>query len=222
VAAVLVTWLVHAGLDWDWEMPAVTVPVFALGGAVLARARRGARPDTSGRSSRRRCPGARAAAALACVLLTAPLAVLLGFEARLDGAVDAERAGDCEEATARADSARALLDVRPEPYRLLAVCHARAGSPRGAVDAYAAAARRDPGNWRDHYALALARAAAGLDPRRAARRARRLNPRHPWSTYAGRLLVAEDPEVWRAQALFAPGAHQVLRGARVPPGAPRG
>src|SRR5947208_14015036 len=30
-------WAVHAGVDWDWEMPATTVWLFALGGAALAR-----------------------------------------------------------------------------------------------------------------------------------------------------------------------------------------
>jgi O-Antigen ligase len=30
--------LVHAGVDWDWEMPAVTLPFLALAGAALAQA----------------------------------------------------------------------------------------------------------------------------------------------------------------------------------------
>lgn len=29
-------WALHAGVDWDWQMPAVTLWVFALGGAALA------------------------------------------------------------------------------------------------------------------------------------------------------------------------------------------
>jgi hypothetical protein len=31
-------WLVHAGIDWDWEMPAVTLPLLALLGAALGEA----------------------------------------------------------------------------------------------------------------------------------------------------------------------------------------
>ena len=33
--------LVHAALDWDWEVPAVTVPALGLAGAVVLTARRG-------------------------------------------------------------------------------------------------------------------------------------------------------------------------------------
>src|SRR5947209_19894104 len=38
VFALMLSWAVEAGVDWDWEMPVVTVIVFALGGMVLARA----------------------------------------------------------------------------------------------------------------------------------------------------------------------------------------
>jgi hypothetical protein len=34
--AAALTWTIHAGLDWDWQMPVVTLPVFALAGAALA------------------------------------------------------------------------------------------------------------------------------------------------------------------------------------------
>jgi hypothetical protein len=37
-AAAALTWALHAGLDWDWEMPAVTLVAVALAGLLLARA----------------------------------------------------------------------------------------------------------------------------------------------------------------------------------------
>ena len=37
VFAVLLAWAVHAGVDWDWQMPVVTIVFFSLGGFVLAR-----------------------------------------------------------------------------------------------------------------------------------------------------------------------------------------
>jgi O-antigen ligase len=37
-AAAALTWAVHAGLDWDWEMPAVTLVAVALAGLLLCRA----------------------------------------------------------------------------------------------------------------------------------------------------------------------------------------
>jgi hypothetical protein len=33
---VLVAWAIHAGLDWTWEMPAVTLQALLLGGAAVA------------------------------------------------------------------------------------------------------------------------------------------------------------------------------------------
>jgi hypothetical protein len=36
-AAALAVWVVHAGVDWDWEMPAVTLVALTLAGMLLAR-----------------------------------------------------------------------------------------------------------------------------------------------------------------------------------------
>jgi O-antigen ligase len=55
--------LVHAGLDWDWEMPATTLAGLACGAALLAAARRVSQPL----SDRGRAAGIAAALAL-CVL----------------------------------------------------------------------------------------------------------------------------------------------------------
>jgi len=44
-AAALVVWALHSAIDWDWEMPALTLVVVVLAGALLARAGRpGPRP----------------------------------------------------------------------------------------------------------------------------------------------------------------------------------
>ncbi len=36
LAAGLAAWTFHAGLDWDWEMPAVTLPALLLAAAAIA------------------------------------------------------------------------------------------------------------------------------------------------------------------------------------------
>ncbi|HKP22206.1 MAG TPA: O-antigen ligase family protein, partial [Thermoleophilaceae bacterium] len=49
LVALLVTYLVHAALDWDWEMPAVTLPALAAAAILVAtgdRAVPGARADS--------------------------------------------------------------------------------------------------------------------------------------------------------------------------------
>jgi len=38
--ALFITWAIHAGLDWLWEMPTVSVPALALGALLVAQAER--------------------------------------------------------------------------------------------------------------------------------------------------------------------------------------
>ena len=40
-AGAYVTFLLHAGVDWDWEMPVVTIVGLSCGAAILVGARRG-------------------------------------------------------------------------------------------------------------------------------------------------------------------------------------
>jgi hypothetical protein len=47
-AAAALTWALHAGLDWDWEMPAVTLVAVALAGLLLCRAGAPDRADQLG------------------------------------------------------------------------------------------------------------------------------------------------------------------------------
>ena len=57
---------------------------------------------------------------------------------------------------------------------------------------------RDPRAWDYHYGLAVARAAAGRDPRMEARTAYRLNPRHPRTLKLVRRFDASRPRAWKA------------------------
>jgi O-antigen ligase len=47
VFALLLGWAIHAGVDWDWEMPVVTVIFFSLGGFVVGRRLRPASPQSA-------------------------------------------------------------------------------------------------------------------------------------------------------------------------------
>ena len=44
VAAALAAWTFHSAIDWDWEMPALTLVVVVLAGALLTAPRRSAAP----------------------------------------------------------------------------------------------------------------------------------------------------------------------------------
>jgi hypothetical protein len=51
-AAALAAWAFHAGLDWDWEMPALTLVAIVLAGHVMAGGTATAAVDARGRSAR--------------------------------------------------------------------------------------------------------------------------------------------------------------------------
>jgi O-Antigen ligase len=204
--AAALLWAAHAGVDWDWEMPAVTLWLFALGGAALARTRANRparRPEWS--------LAARGLAALAVLaVLVTPVKVAVS-EARMADALEAMNAGEC--ATA-ADKARAALDVvpeRPTPHHVIAYCALQERRHPRAVRSMQAAVRLDPKNWEFRYGLAIARARAGLDPRREAAIATRLNPLDPMLPAALERLSGHTPRQWR---------HAVRRLALTLPGPP--
>jgi len=164
------TLLVHAGVDWDWEMPALFLWFFAASGVVLAapvgRGRIGAPPRLG-----------RVVAGLACLLLAVTPWLLLRSQAALESSLSALDRGDCRTAVDDALDARDALSVRAQPFEVVGYCDLRVGADRLAVDAMEAARDRDPRNWRLAYGLALARARSGEDPRGEAALALRLNPR---------------------------------------------
>ena len=58
------------------------------------------------------------------------------------------------------------------------------------------AVRVDPGSWETYYALAIAQAAAGIDPRPAAERALRMNPLEPLTRQEVREFQTSSPTEW--------------------------
>ena len=116
---------------------------------------------------------------LCLVSIVAPV-VIIGSQSRLNDAKHALYASNnCATASSAALSSIGWLDVRPEPYEILGFCDIQRGLPRLGIAAMEQAARVDPGNWETYYALAIAQAAAGIDPRPAAARALRMNPLEP-------------------------------------------
>jgi O-antigen ligase len=189
-------WAVHAGVDWDWEMPVVSLWFFAAGGIAAAAAER-----PSARHSLGRLP--RVGLGLVVLLLAVTPAQTGLSEVHVHRAAVAFQRGDCAEAVDESLAAAERLDVRPEPYEVMAFCDVRAGLPQLAVRAAENAVERDPRNWEMRYTLALARGAAGLDPRAEAREAARLNPREPLTQDAVKRFDTRSPQEWRRRALRA-------------------
>ncbi len=192
VLAALVAWLLHAGVDWDWEMPAVSLWAFALGGATLAAA--GGGKLAAGRLLR-------VAVALGCLVLAVTPVLTMRSQARLDDAVRAFEAGDCRTAIDAALGSIEAINARSEPFQVLGYCNARLGADDLAVDAMEQAVQRDPASWQTHYGLAIVRGAAGEDPRPEAERALELNPGSALAREAvERFRAVDDPAAWERRA----------------------
>jgi hypothetical protein len=176
VVAAGIALLIHAGVDWDWEMPAVFLWFFGAGGVMLAAREGRERAPVPGRL-------ARLLAGLACLLVALTPWFVASSQGPLNAAVDAFARGDCPTAVDNALTSTERLSVRPEPFEVIGWCDVRAGQARLAVDAMTAAHDRDPDNWAYVYGLAVAQALDGQDPRPMAVRATRLNPREQLAAY---------------------------------------
>jgi O-antigen ligase len=190
--------LLHAMVDWDWEMPALFVWFFGAAGAVIAA------PSAAVERAREPRRLTRLLAGLAILLVAVtPLTVTLS-ESRLNRATDALRAGDCAKATNEALGSIDALASQAGAFELLGWCDARAGQQKLAVAAMRNAQRRDPANWHYAYGLAVTQALAGEDPRPAAAQARRLNPLEPLTISLQRRLSSNSPARRRAAAARSP------------------
>jgi O-antigen ligase len=187
-------WLGHAALDWDWEMPVVTMWLFATGGCALAASTRRLRRYARAPTWRARLP----VGAGLVVLSILPATVGLS-QTDLNRSFNALERGNCGRAQHYAEKAASVLALRPEPHAVLAYCDAG----RAAVAEMELAVRRDPRNWELRYGLAIVRGAAGLDPRREARRALRLNPREELTQDVVKRFSGRR-KTWRREALSAP------------------
>jgi O-antigen ligase len=171
VLAAGLAWALHAGIDWDWEMPAVTAWFFGVGGVALA-----SRSGSLGWVPSRMMRVGIGVAVLALLALPAGMAL---SQRPLNESVQALKVGDCERVIDRALASARAMPVRPEPYELLAWCDWRLGDRELALRMADAAVARDPEWWEPYYTRALIKAASGRDPRDDARRAFLLNPLDP-------------------------------------------
>jgi hypothetical protein len=169
-------WALAAMFDWQWELPAVTLWLFAVGGAAAC-----IRPP-DGAIQRLRRPGRFAIPVLVCVALAAGAVTAARFgisEQRLNGAIGALERGDDRKAAADAASARAAATYRPEPFEVLGYAALRRGDTSRAEASMVQAVRLDRGRWSAWYGLAIVRAVRGDGRGAALAVARRLAPREP-------------------------------------------
>jgi hypothetical protein len=178
-----VAYLVHASVDWDWQMPAVTLLALFVGAAILAAARRDdpERRPLGGRARIAFGTGAVAAAAVAFVGLIGNIAL-----ARSDGAI-ANALG--RKAAAQAAIARRWAPWSAQALKDLGDGRLLLGEKRAGLAALRDAAAKDPGNWEIWFDIAAG--TTGSAHQAALARATALNPQSPEIADVERLAAAK-------------------------------
>ncbi|MGZ6668703.1 MAG: O-antigen ligase family protein, partial [Solirubrobacteraceae bacterium] len=166
-----VAYLVHAGVDWDWQMPAVTLLALFAGAAIVTAARRhDPEQRPLGRPARLAlAAGAGLAAAAAFVGLIGNIALSRADDAVLHGQGRIAATQGAKAHRWAPWSAQALKDLGDG--RLLL------GQKRSGLAALNAAAAKDPGDWEIWFDIAAA--TDGSARRAALARAKALNPYSP-------------------------------------------
>jgi len=164
-AAVLVAYLAHAGIDWDWELPILTL--VALGCAGVIGAEGVERTSQLARWSR--------IALLAVVVGLMPVVAVATLGNRAQAAsADAFDDRDFDRAAREAETAERLAPWSVEPLVLRGRAQAAAGDHMAARVTFRRAAAREPTRWRAW--LELAAVSNGAQREAALGRARALNP----------------------------------------------
>jgi hypothetical protein len=175
LTSVLSTFVVAAGLDWVWQIPAVALVGVVTVAVLSARA-----SDLALPAPRRQLAGAAAGITLAAIAipLIGTQAVMMLTDQKLRQSESAARRGDGVAAAAAAGAARNLEPWAASPYVQLALVGERLGDLRQARTWTVQATRRDPSNWAAW--LVRARLETKLADVPSARvslgRARKLNP----------------------------------------------
>jgi hypothetical protein len=166
--AAATAWGVHSLVDWDWEIPAVTIPALVAAGVAAAPL-----PERGQLPARRRAPGLLAAAtALAAVLFAASaLMPALAERNRVDALRDAA-GGSLKDAAADAELSHKLDPLAVDPLFTEASVAKSRGQLRRAASLLAEATRIQPDNFRTWQRLWFA-AAQLSDDAAAARAIRR-------------------------------------------------
>jgi hypothetical protein len=161
-----VAYLVHTGVDWDWELPAVTLAGLLCGVVILLAAR-----SSAPVSLRPRLRWSMAAVAVAAAFFAT--VGLLGNTA-LSRSTAAHRHGDEAAAARDARRARLLMPWSPAPWEALGRAQLAAGLVSDARRSFRKALSIDSGDWSLWYDLS--RVAKGSERSRALDEVSRLFP----------------------------------------------
>ena len=175
LAAVAAAFAVAAGIDWMWELSAVSALALA---AVALASRLGVAPDSERRDSPSWLRVSLVGVALLCVVAQA---VPLLAQREIARSRDAAARGDGDGARDAALRARDIQPWAASPYLQLALVDERLGRLRAARKDVESALERDSRDWRLWLVAARVNTKLGRleDGKQALSRAVALNPRSP-------------------------------------------
>jgi O-antigen ligase len=156
--------LLQAAVDWDWEMPAVTIAGLLCGGALI-RARRGQRNLAS---------PIRGVALASLAALGIFAAIAWRGNLATSASTDAAAHGHYRAALADAHTAARLMPWDSQPWTLAGVVQLALGHRSAAREDLRIAVTKDPQDWYPWYKLA--QASTGSSRQQSMRQAKRLNP----------------------------------------------
>ena len=168
--AAYTAWLVHAALDWDWQIPAITLAALACGCVVLVRARCEAPQEAVGGRLRLAWLGA------IVPLLAVALVANVGNRAA-DTAQSAIAHGDATRAAHEARVARSWQPWAAAPWQLLGEAQLAMHQDRQARASLRESLDRNAASWIAWYDLATV--TTGRERADALRHAKALNPLAP-------------------------------------------
>ena len=183
--AAFVAYAVAAGVDWMWELAAVTGVGMLCLGLIVGAATAPGHPDMRSGEARADGAGLRSSAAVAMVALApfliAAQAIPLLSTVKIRDSQRAFARGDIENALADAFSARKLQPWAATPHLQVALVEEATNDLPAARQAIVEAIERDPTDWRLWLVRVRLEAKAGAiaEARRSLARASALNPRSP-------------------------------------------
>ena len=160
--------LVHAAVDWDWEVTGVTLTALLCGVGLVLAARGRSVPFL----------GTRAKAAALLPLVSLAVFAFVGLRGNRAIAASETAAGNAQWAKSAAD-ARTASSWAPwssRPWQLLGEAQYNQGDLAAARGSFHSALAKDPSDWTIWLDLALA--SSGAERGRAFAQARKLNPRN--------------------------------------------
>jgi ABC-type multidrug transport system fused ATPase/permease subunit len=164
--ATLVAFLVHASVDWDWEMSAVTLAALACAAALLAAAdSRASAPILS--------PRLRTAGVVASLLLAVVAFVGVVGASALAASDSALTKGEYSKAASQARKASRWWRWSPDPWRMLGDISVARGDSEAARGYYRKAIAKDDTDWKLWYDLSTV--SDGAESSHALAQAVRLN-----------------------------------------------